>query len=177
MIAYARDMKCPTCQRRAPPKKVPKTTMPYRPTQFNQVVGIDLKWIKDVAGNTFYLFNMLDLATCFNLGLCIPDKRPATLVKAFKQYWLSWAGAPTKIVADQGREGFTDFTKCARYLGAAFKMTALEAPWQNGMVERHGGVLGDIIEAIVLETSPVGYDQMSDAVSYTHLTLPTIYSV
>ena len=41
-------------------------------------------------------------------------------------------------------------------------MTALEAPWQNGMVEWHGGVLGDIIEAIVLETSPIGYDQMSD---------------
>ena len=41
-------------------------------------------------------------------------------------------------------------------------MTSLEAPWQNGMVERHGGVLGDIIEAIVLETSPIGYQQMTD---------------
>ena len=24
-------------------------------------------------------------------------------------------------------------------------MMALEAPWQNGMVERHGGVLGDML--------------------------------
>ena len=30
------------------------------------------------------------------------------------------------------------------------------------MVERHGGVLGDIIEAIILETSPIGHTQMSD---------------
>ena len=51
---------------------------------------------------------------------------------------------------------------CARNLGAAFKMIALEAPWQNGMVERHRGALGDIIEAIVLETSPVGFQHMCD---------------
>ena len=41
-------------------------------------------------------------------------------------------------------------------------MQALEAPWQNGMVERHSGVLGDIIEAVVQETSPIGYNQMCD---------------
>ena len=136
--------------------------MPYRPTQFNQVVGIDLKWIKDVANNQYYLFNVLDFATGFNLGICLQDKSANTLTNAFKQFWLSWAGAPTKIVADQGREGFSDFTRCAKNLGAAFKMQGLEAPWQNGMVERHGGVLGDIIEAIVIETSPIGYEQMKD---------------
>ena len=65
-------------------------------------------------------------------------------------------------MADQGREGFAEFSECARHLGTAFKMMSLEAPWQNGMVERHGGVLGDIIEAVILETSPVGYTQMSD---------------
>ena len=47
-------------------------------------------------------------------------------------------------------------------LGAHFKLTALEAPWQNGMVERHGGVLGDIIEAVVLASAPVGLQQMKD---------------
>ena len=94
--------------------------------------------------------------------LVLKIKVPTHFTKSFKQYWLSWAGAPTKIVADQGRGGFSDFTRCAKYLGAAFKMQGLEAPWQNGMVERHGGVLGDIIEAVVQETSPVGFTQMSD---------------
>ena len=80
--------------------------MPYRPTQFNHTAGIDLKWLKDVAGNTLYLLNILDLATGFNLGLCLKDKHASTLTQNFKQYWLSWAGAPVKVVADQGREGF-----------------------------------------------------------------------
>ena len=101
VIAYATHMRCPTCQRRNPPQKIPRATMPYRPTQFNHTLGIDLKWIKDVSGNTFYLFNILDLATGFNLGICLPDKSSKTLTNAFKQYWLSWAGAPIKLVADQ----------------------------------------------------------------------------
>ena len=41
-------------------------------------------------------------------------------------------------------------------------MIPVEAPWQLGMVERHGSVLGDIITAIVMEVSPVGERQMKD---------------
>ena len=104
----------------------------------------------------------LDLATSFNIGVCLQSKQSSQVADAFKRYWLSWAGAPSKIVADQGREGFATLTECTKQLGAHFKMTAFEAPRQKGMVERHGGVLGDIIEATVLETSPLGYEQMCD---------------
>merc|ERR1712138_187181 len=55
LIAYARHMKCPTCARRQPPARIPKATIPYRPTRFNAVVGLDLKWIKDSKGKQFYL--------------------------------------------------------------------------------------------------------------------------
>ena len=82
MIAYAANMSCPTCKRRNPPLRIPKTTMPYRPAQFHQVVGVNLKWIKDVARNTFYMLNILDLATSFNLGICLRDKSAQTLSEA-----------------------------------------------------------------------------------------------
>ena len=77
-------------------------------------------------------------------------------MEAFKIYWLSWAGPPGKVVADQGKESFAVFSEFMRCLGTHFNLIALEAPLQNGMVERHGGVLGDIITAIVTETSFVG---------------------
>ncbi len=54
MLAYARSMRCPTCIRRKPPQRIPRTTMPYRPTRFNALVGLDLKWIHD-STNTSYL--------------------------------------------------------------------------------------------------------------------------
>ena len=43
MIAYARHMKCASCSRRQPPSRIPRVSLPYRPTRFNSVVGIDLK--------------------------------------------------------------------------------------------------------------------------------------
>ena len=162
MIAYAREMKCPTCVRRNPPGRIPRATMPYRPTQFNNTIGVDLKWIKDSQGETFYMLNILDLATGFNLGIAMKDKSATLMTEMYKTYWLSWAGAPGKVVADRGREGLAQFVEMARRLGNHFRMVALEAPWQHGMVERHGGVLGDIITAACMDTSPVGFEQMKD---------------
>ena len=90
------------------------------------------------------------------------NKSSKAVMEAFIIYWLSWAGPLGKVVADQGRESFAVFSELTRCLGTHFNLTALEAPWQNGMVERHGGVLGDIITASVMETSPVGFQQMTD---------------
>jgi hypothetical protein len=136
--------------------------MPYRPTTFNDTVGIDIKWVKDAQETTYYIFNVLDLATCFNLAILLVHKSSEAITHAFKTYWLSWAGPPRKIIADQGREGYGLFTKCMNQLGTHFSMIPVEAPWQLGMVERHGSVLGGIITAIVLEVSPVGEHQMRD---------------
>ena len=48
VIAYACHRKCPTCVRRSAPGRMPRVTTPYRPTRFDQVVGMDLKTIKDI---------------------------------------------------------------------------------------------------------------------------------
>ena len=137
MVSYARNFTCPTCERRRPPRRTPKATMPYRPTQFNHTVGIDLKWIKDVANQIYYPFNMIDLATGFNNGLCLESTSSKVFVDTFEQFGISWAGAPVKIVADQCREVVAEFSECVRHLSTAFKMMSPEAPWQNRMVERH----------------------------------------
>ena len=54
-------------------------------------------------------------------------------------------------------------------LGSKFKMIPVEAPWQNGMVERHGGVMGDIIDSVVVETGAVGFGQMQDVVLHASM--------
>ncbi len=45
------------------------------------------------------------------------------------------------------------------YLGTRFNMIPMVAPWQKGLVERHGSVLGDIITATVMETPPRGFKE------------------
>ena len=74
--------------------------MPYRPTRFNDTVGIDIKWVKDAKGDTYYLLNILDLATGFNIGVLMENKSSHSVAEAFKTYWLSWTGPPGRVVAD-----------------------------------------------------------------------------
>ena len=162
LIAYARHMKCPTCARRNAPGRMPRVTTPYRPTRFNSIVGMDLKEIKDSKGTSYYCLNILDLATTFNVFVLLPNKTSLAVAKAYQHFWLNWAGVPDKVVTDKGKEFYGDFQEVQAQLGTRFKMIPVEAPWQNGMVERHGGVLGDIVHAVVAETGAVGYSQMRD---------------
>jgi len=161
-IAYARFMTCPTCARRQIPCRMPRGSMQYRPTRFNAVVGMDLKEVHDSNGKSFYCLNILDLATSFNVIVLLPNKSASEVAAAYKWAWLTWAGIPDKIVTDKGREFFGDFQEVQALLGVKFKMIPVEAPWQNGMVERHGGVMGDIIAAIVSETGAMGFTHMRD---------------
>ena len=50
----------------------------------------------------------------------------------------------------------------ASNLGIKYKVIPTEAPWQLGMVERHGGVLADIANATIAESGTKGAQQMSD---------------
>ncbi len=168
-INYARHMTCPTCVRRKPPDRMPRVSMPYRPTRFNAVVGLDLKWVYDKAGTTYYLLNILDLATTFNVCVPLLDKKPETVANAFKTHWYQWANVPEKVVADKGRENYGELLESMANLGIQYKLIPTEAPWQLGMVERHGGVLGDIIKATVNETSAVGHHQMRDVCLYASM--------
>ena len=169
MCEYARHMKCPSCARRQPPQRIPKASLPYRPTRFNAIVGLDLKWVKDSKGDMYYLLNILDLATAFNVCCIIQDKTPKTVRDAFKQYWLTWAGTPEKVVADKGTEYYTDFQCMLSDLGIGYRLVPVEAPWQHGMVERHGSVLADIINVTVAEHGVVGYQQMQDVALHTSM--------
>ena len=167
MVAYARHMKCPSCARRKPLDRIPRVSLPYRPTRFNAVVGLDLKWVKDSKGEQFYCLNIIDLATAFNVCCLIPDKTPQSVANAFKLYWMNWAGTPEKVIADKGREYYTDFQSMLSDLGILYRLVPVEAPWQLGIVERHGQVLADIISVTVAETGVVGFQQMQDVCLHT----------
>ena len=58
---------------------------------------------------------------------------------------------------DRGRECYGDVIEIASNLGIKFKVIPTEAPWQLGMVERHGGVFADLANATIAESGTKGY--------------------
>ncbi len=73
-----------------------------------------------------------------------------------------WAGTPDKVVADKGTEYFTDFQAMLSDLGIMYRLVPVEAHWQHGLVERHGSVLADVIQAVIIATDVQGTKQMQD---------------
>ena len=103
--------------------------------EFNAVVGLDLKFIKDLDDKSYVVLNTLDLATTFSIAVIVADKKPKTIAEAFRTHWMTWASTPEKVVLDQGTEFQKEFEDMLTDLGIRSRLAAVEAPWQQGMVE------------------------------------------
>ena len=140
--------KCQTCLkfRKSPPK--PKVGMPVS-NDFNQIVAMDLKVLDKGRG---YILWIVDTFSKLIKGKYIKDKRPATIIEGIISIWIigdgSGPGHPTvSFYSDNGGEFLNEeFINFAASLDVEIRMTAAEAPWQNGIVERHHASADIIIE-------------------------------
>ena len=64
-------------------------------------------------------------------------------------------------MSDLGTSFRTAFVMMVERYGACSRVAPIEAPWQIGMVERHGGVIGEIIAMIVHSTQARGIREMT----------------
>ena len=73
-------------------------------------------------------------------------------------------GPPKVLVADQGRE-FVSWEMEEFCASASILLwhAAVQAPWQNGIAERSGGVLKTVINAVITAHSVQGREEMQDA--------------
>ena len=113
--------------------------------EFNGVMAMDLKHIKN-----FQILHMIDLATRFSAGAIVRSKHKEEIIDKIFKHWISLFGSPKMVLSDNGGEFNNELL---RELGERFdvtiKTTAAESPWSNGTVERHNGVLGNMVIKIL----------------------------
>ena len=66
---------------------------------------------------------------------------------------------------DNGSEFRKDHMAYTERVGIETRVVPTESPWQNGMVERHGGVSGDIFKAIAEECNIEGVEEVKLALA------------
>ena len=145
--------KCKICSkfRKSPPR--PKVGMPVS-NNFNQIVSMDLKVLPNKKG---YILWLVDTFSKLIKGRFIPDKNPETVIQAIIDAWIvgdgSGPGHPTfSFYSDNGGEFLNEATlDFAAKMDIKIKMTAAEAPWQNGICERNHASADVIIDKILLE--------------------------
>ena len=86
------------------------------------------------------------------LGGCSAEE----CVEKFWLWWVVWAGPPKTLVTDMGTSFLAAFPTLAERYSATSKVVPTEAPWQVGMIERHGGVIKDVISMIVAQSGAIG---------------------
>ena len=52
---------------------------------------------------------------------------------------MDWAGPPARLNCDMGGEFKREFGDTLEAMGVEHLYAGVQAPWQNGMYERHGG--------------------------------------
>ena len=141
LIAGAKDYQCSSCMERRPPKDgVPGALKPAR--DFNHTVGIDgFEWKNDHI--QVYVLHALDASTRFHLGRrTVRDSNIAR--KCMEEMWLSWAGSPQCMYFDAAGEFLAQpWQEFLQGENIQHKLSA--APWQRGQVERHGGIVKEML--------------------------------
>ena len=107
-----------------------------------------------------------DYATRFQLAEIIPDKSTASVVKFLSNRWVATFGPPRVMVVDQGREFISwEMEEYASSQSILLHHIAVQAPWQNGVAERSGGILKTLLAAVVTSKAVIGKDDMELALA------------
>ena len=134
---------CEACAKFRKPCPRPVVSVPMA-TKFNETVSMDLK----VWGKRYFIV-IVDLATRFCASAVIDDKKPRTILKALFLSWISFFGAPKKLLSDNGREfDNSEMRQFGESFNVRIMATAAESPWSNGVCERLNGVLGGMVSKI-----------------------------
>lgn len=137
-VLGARHLQCSTCARLVKPKLARPARVQHT-GDFNDDVGMDIVDIHDCDGVKYKALSIVELNTTFQVVRVIQDRSPETIQKAFNDSWVSWAGAPLRVVldADGGFEG--ELSQMLRAYGSHTSVSASQSAWQCGRTERRGG--------------------------------------
>ena len=134
-IRAAKHLRCEVCHERQRPRTHRVASLP-RPRYFGDVVHADLVQVFDVLDQGYWLLNVVDAMSGFQVLHVLSRKSSQAVVDGFETSWLSWGGAPVVLVVDMGPEFTSDEFSCwAEFHGARLYHTPVE------------GLNGDVGEA------------------------------
>ena len=83
------------------------------------------------------------------MQVCVPlwrGSKAQEVRKAYRKYWLRWAGRPRQVLTDGGGEFDAEMQLGFDRDGTLVDKTAAYAPWQNAIAERGGGAWKDVLK-------------------------------
>ena len=138
------EEKCHTCIKFKKPKARPVVGLGLS-RDFNDTISMDIKFYK-----TIPWLHIIDHATRFSSACVVHNKRQETIIEHVFKHWISVFGAPRSILSDNGCEFQNKaMRELGDLLGIEIRTTAAEAPWSNGITERHNALIGNMVDKLI----------------------------
>ncbi|KAL5252088.1 hypothetical protein ACHWQZ_G015034 [Mnemiopsis leidyi] len=142
---------CDICRRYKRQERKPIVCFPLA-KNFNDTIAMDLKCFD--ARKSMYFHHIIDHATRFSSSKLIKSKDKEVIVESIFTHWISIFGVPKRALTDNGGEYVNkSYTDLCEKLGVHIATTGAEAPWSNGLVERHHDLLSSNVTKI-MEDNP-----------------------
>ena len=164
-IRYAKKWRCDVCASRAAPRHPQAAAPKTRPYGFNKHLHIDIKYVYDNRKKKYACLSMLDLGTVKHDACMVKCKKSSYIAGKFFRHWVAIYGVPEKITTDQGGEFEKTFNLYMEQMNIPTDVTAAHAGWQLAAGERHGGLLADLLGALVTEHGLEGFRQMKEGLA------------
>ena len=147
IIQYVlKEFSCEGClKEKRQPSRLPAATP--RTYDFNVVIGIDLLFLTGASPREEHpVLNGTCVGTLYSTFTMVhPTRRASALVwAAFLKCWLRVFGSPSFIIMDQGLEFQGQFLDGLEDHGIQPILIDRDAPYQNGVTERRGGLFKEV---------------------------------
>ena len=158
------DLKCSTCQMQQRPKLQRPATLKEE-LEFGDKVSIDgIKW-RNKQNQEFHFYHFIDHGTNYHTAVIAPNR--AEIQERFISGWLNWAGTPNTVLMDSASEFLSSsFQEYMQSMNVPFVVVPPDAHWQIGRIERHGGVLQNMLGKYELEHDVTNYQQLQQALMH-----------
>ena len=165
LLEEAKILRCPICGAGSSPSRPMAQRSDMRPTTFNELIAIDLKFAKDCQDRLYVTLSMIDLATNYHQAVLLRNRNPPHVARKFLIRWIGMFGVPTTITLDQGGEWEAEFILLLEEHAIGTRVTGSHAAWQLGHAERHGAILATAWGALINEHQVVDREGMKRTLS------------
>ncbi|CAE7699666.1 unnamed protein product [Symbiodinium sp. CCMP2592] len=176
-VTACKYFRCQACLDRKKPDP-PRAVAEPPPFRFNHQVGCDAFEVVDAKGERHTILSLVDEGTKFHVaGRVSAGGTPSSKACAdfLNHAWLAWAGPPKLFKCDQGVHNKGKVASLLRSLGVEIKQAGVKAPWQVGRVERHGGILKQMVKRVISQHHVSGEFAVSAVVSQCAATKNSSY--
>ena len=177
VIQYVlKEFSCEGClKEKRQPTRLPAATP--RTYDFNIVVGVDLLFVYGASDREEHpVLNVTCVGTLYStFSMVHPTRRSSALVwSTFLKSWLRTFGSPSFIIMDQGLEFQGEFVEGLESHGIQPILIDRDAPYQNGVTERRGGLFKEVYYRTRELRQPADANEVQDMIHEVSWALQTL---